>query len=347
MEERQKVIDLRSDTVTLPTEEMLEAMKNATLGDDVYEEDPTVNHLEALAARRLGKEAALFVASGTMGNLVALMTHTSRGDEVILEETSHIYNYEVAGMAALGGLLAKPLKGTYGILDPEEVRDAIRPPNIHHPRTGLISVESTHNRGGGTIYPLEVLEAIGTVAKEAGIPVHLDGARIFNASVATGVPAAEFARHADSVMFCLSKGLAAPVGSLLVGSSAFIQRARRIRKMVGGGMRQVGVLAAAGIVALEKMVDRLRVDHENARLLAEGLAESPGIEIDLKQVQTNIVIFAVRSPNPPAVRLVQALAREGIKAHPISEDSIRMVTHKDVDREDILRTLEVMRRRLA
>ncbi|MBI3990254.1 MAG: low-specificity L-threonine aldolase [candidate division NC10 bacterium] len=347
MADRRKVIDLRSDTVTLPTEAMREAMKSAELGDDVFEEDPTVNRLQELAARRLGKEAALFVTSGTMGNLVGLLTHTSRGDEIILEETSHIYNYEVAGMAALGGLLARPLKGTYGILDPEDVRRAIRSPNIHHPKTQLICLESTHNRGGGTFYPPETLKAIADVAREAGIPMHLDGARIFNAAVAAGVPAAEFAACADSVTFCLSKGLSAPVGSLLVGRASFIERARRFRKMVGGGMRQAGVLAAAGIVALETMVERLTVDHENARLLAEGLARLPGIEIDLKRVQTNIVIFDVRSPKTSAPRLVQELDGEGIKLHLIAQDSIRAVAHKDLDREDILLALQAIEKRLA
>lgn len=347
MAHRQRTIDLRSDTVTLPTGAMREAMRRAEVGDDVFGEDPTVNRLQELAARKLEKEAALFVASGTMGNLVALMAHTSRGDEMILEETSHIYNYEVAGMAALGGLLARPLKGTYGILDPEDVRSAIRSPNIHHPRSGLICLESTHNRGGGTFYPLETLRAIGDVAREAGLPVHLDGARIFNAAVASGVPAAQFAAHADSVAFCLSKGLSAPVGSLLVGSAHFIERARRFRKMVGGGMRQAGILAAAGIVALETMVERLKDDHENARLLAEGLAQLPGIEIDLKRVQTNIVIFDVHSPKISAPRLVQELDGEGIKLHLIAQDSIRAVTHRDIDREDILLALQAIGRRLA
>ncbi len=347
MAHRRKVIDLRSDTVTLPTEAMREAMRRAEVGDDVFGEDPTVNRLQELAARKLQKEAALFVASGTMGNLVGVLSHTSRGDEVILEETSHIYNYEVAGMAALGGLQARPLRGTYGILDPEDVRKAIRSPNIHHPRTGLICLESTHNRGGGTFYPLGTLKAIADVAREAGIPVHLDGARLFNAAVASGVPAAEFAAHADSVTFCLSKGLSAPVGSLLVGSADFIERARRFRKMLGGGMRQAGVLAAAGIVALETMVERLKLDHENARLLAEGLAELPGIEIDLKRVQTNIVIFDVHAPRISAPRLVQELEGEGIKLHLIAQDSIRAVTHKDIDREDILLTLQAIRKRLV
>lgn len=340
-------IDFRSDTVTVPTAEMRQAMATAEVGDDVYGEDPTVNRLEALAAARLGKEAGLFVTSGTMGNQVCLMTHTQRGDEVILEEGCHIYNYEVAGLAALSSLLARPLRGTYGILDPFQVKEAIRPPNVYHPRTALICVESTHNRGGGTYYPLDTLAEIGRMAKEAGLPLHLDGARVFNASVASGVPAAEFARHADSVSFCLSKGLGAPVGSVVVGGRAFIERARRIRKLLGGGMRQAGIIAAAGIVALEKMIDRLGDDHGNARVLAEGLAEIPAVEIDLKRVQTNIVIFNVRSPRGDAAWLAGETLGRGVRIHAISPTSVRMVIHKDVSREDCLTALRVIREALA
>lgn len=337
-----RVIDLRSDTLTQPTEEMREAMRNAVVGDDVWGEDPTVKRLEEMAAERLGKEAALFVASGTMGNQVALMTHCSRGDEVIMEEGCHIYNYEVAAASVISGLQARPLKGNYGILDPGDVKRAIRPPDIHHPRTGLICLENSHNRAGGTVYPLEVTREIGRIAREAGLPIHLDGARIFNAAIALVLEARELAQDADSVMFCLSKGLAAPVGSLLLGNRDFIYRARRNRKMLGGGMRQVGILAAAGIVALEKMVDRLSEDNANARALAEGIAHIPGIHLDLQAVQTNIVIFFVQSPKMSAPSLVKELASEGIKVHLISANSIRMVTHKDVDREDVERTIEAI-----
>lgn len=333
--------------MTLPTVKMRAAMASAEVGDDVWGEDPTVNRLEAMAAERLGKGAGLFVASGTMGNQVSLMAHTARGDEVILDEGSHIYNYEVAAMAVLSSLQARPLRGRYGILDPDEVRQAVRLPNIHHPRTALICLETSHNRGGGTCYPVETLREMAAVAREAGIPIHLDGARIFNAAAALGVPAAELARHADSVMFCLSKGLAAPVGSLVVGGAPFIERARRCRKMLGGGMRQAGILAAAGIVGLEEMVGRLREDHENARVLGEGLAEIAGIEIDLKRVQTNIVIFTVRSRTVTAAAFVQGLAHRGIRAHAIGPDAIRMVTHKDVDRAGILRTIRAARELLA
>lgn len=340
-------IDLRSDTVTLPTEAMRQAMATAEVGDDVYGEDPTVNRLEAVAAERFGKEAGLFVPTGTMGNQVSLLAHTGRGDEVILEEGSHIVNYEVAGMAVMGALMPRTLRGHHGILDPEQVRAALRPPNIHTPRTALIALESTHNRGGGTCYPLEVLAEMGRLGREHGVPIHLDGARIFNASVALSIPVRDFAAHAESVQFCFSKGLGAPVGSMVVGTRDFIQRARKYRKMLGGGMRQAGILAAACLVALETMVDRLADDHANARLLAEGLAEIPGVEIDLKRVQTNIVIFAVRSPRADAAAFARAMAARGVLVHQISPDSIRLVTHKDVGRDDILVALAAARDILA
>ena len=337
------MVDLRSDTVTKPTQEMRRAMAEAEVGDDVFGEDPTVNRLEALAAERLGKEAGLFVASGTMGNQVCLMAHTQRGDEIILDENSHIFNYEVAALAVLSAVQPRTLHGRDGILDPADVRQAIRPPNIHHPRSTLICVESTHNRGGGSIYPLDVLREIRRIATEHGLAVHLDGARVFNACVASGTPVREVAAQADSVTFCLSKGLAAPVGSVVTGTRTFIDRARRARKMLGGGMRQAGILAAAGIVALETMVDRLREDHENARLLAEGLAALPGVQIDPARVQTNIVIFDVRRKDLDAPGLIQKLADQGIKALPVSQDRIRMVTHKDVDRAGIQRTLGALK----
>ncbi len=341
--EPDQIVDLRSDTVTKPTPEMRRAMAEAEVGDDVFGEDPTVNRLEAAAAERLGKEAGLFVVSGTMGNQVSLMAQTQRGDEVILDESSHIFNYEVAALVVLSAVQPRTLKGRYGILDPEDIRRAIRPPNIHAPRNTLIAVESSHNRGGGTCYPPETLREIRRIATANGMAVHLDGARIFNASMATGTPVRELAAQADSVTFCLSKGLGAPVGSVVVGTRAFIDRARRARKMFGGGMRQAGILAAAGVVALETMVDRLREDHANARVLAEGLASLPGIVIDLARVQTNIVIFTVKRKDLDAPGLIVKLAEHGIKAFAITPDSIRMVTHKDVNRAGILRTLEVLR----
>ncbi len=347
MRRGEEFVDLRSDTVTVPTEQMRDAMRNAEVGDDVYGEDPTVRHLEALAAKRLGKDAALFVPSGTMGNQVALLTHVGRGEEVICEETSHIYSFELGGPAFLGGLLTRTLRGTCGILDPEEVQKAIRPESHHSPRTALVCLESPTNRGGGTVYPPALLQAIAEVAHDAGIGVHLDGARIFNAATALGIPAVQCARWADSVMFCLSKSLGAPIGSLVVGRYEFIDRARRFRKLLGGGMRQVGVVAAAGIVALETMVDRLGEDHENARVLAEGLARIEGIEIDLKRVQTNIVIFFVRDPKITASRLTRKLREAGVLVHQISVDSIRCLTHKDVSREGVLHALTLMRTIMA
>ena len=271
-----RMVDLRSDTVTTPTPEMRRAMAEAEVGDDVFMEDPTVLRLEALAAERLGKEAALFVTSGTQGNQVSLMAHTQRGDEIILDENCHIFNYEVAALAVLSAVQARTLRGRHGILDPADVRDAIRPPNIHYPRNSLICLETTHNRGGGAVYPLETLQEIRRIATEHGLAVHLDGARLFNACVAMGVPAKEVAAQADSVTFCLSKGLGAPVGSVVTGSREFIDKARRARKMLGGGMRQAGVIAAAGIVALETMVERLREDHENARSAGRGTGPTSG-----------------------------------------------------------------------
>ncbi|HTU02692.1 MAG TPA: low-specificity L-threonine aldolase [Candidatus Sulfotelmatobacter sp.] len=339
-----RIVDLRSDTVTQPTPAMRRAMAEAEVGDDVFGEDPTILRLEALAADRLGKEAAVFVASGTMGNQTCLLAHTERGDEIILDENSHIINYEVAALAVLSAVQPRTLRSDHGILDPDEVREAIRPPNIHHPRTRLICVETTHNRGGGSIYPLATLRAIRQIADDQGLRVHLDGARLFNACVASGDPVREVAAQADSVSFCLSKGLAAPVGSVVVGTRAFIDKARRARKMLGGGMRQAGILAAAGLVALERMVDRLKEDHENARLLAEGLAALPGVRVDLDWVQTNIVIFQLERRDLDAPALTRKLAERGVKALSIAPDRMRMVTHKDVDRAGILYALEALAR---
>ncbi len=336
------VVDFRSDTLTLPTPAMREAMARADVGDDVWEEDPTVKRLEEQAARRLGKEAALFVSSGTQGNLISVMALTRPGQEIIVDADSHVFNYEVAGAARLGGVQTLPLKTERGFLGPEQVRAHIRPSNVHLAVTGLVCVENTHNRHGGTCCTPAEIEAVAAVAHEAHIPVHLDGARIFNAAVALGRPAAEFARHVDSVTFCLSKGLGAPVGSLICGSPELIARARGIRKMLGGGMRQVGVLAAAGLVALDTMVDRLAEDHTNCRRLAEGLAKLPRIRLDLAIVQTNIVIFHVDRAGGAAELVSGCLARK-VKIHAIGPSSIRCVTHKDVDGDDIDRALEAFR----
>ena len=342
------IVDLRSDTLTLPTPEMREAMARAEVGDDVWEEDPTVKRLEAIAAERMGKEAGLFVASGTMGNLVSVVSHTRAGQEVVLDLDSHIFNYEVAGAAVIGSVQMRPVKTARGFLTPEQVREALRPANIHVPPTGLVCVENTHNRHGGTCCTPEEIGAVAAIAHGAGVPVHLDGARVFNAAVALRRPASDFAGHADSVTFCLSKGLGAPVGSVICGSRDLIARARRVRKMIGGGMRQAGVIAAAGIVALERMVDRLAEDHANARRLAVGVAKLPRLTVNLVDVQTNIVIFGVQRPERPggseaATReLVAQCAARKVTVHAIGPTSIRCVTHKDIDAEDIERALDAL-----
>ncbi|HEY4910026.1 MAG TPA: GntG family PLP-dependent aldolase, partial [Methylomirabilota bacterium] len=287
------IVDLRSDTLTLPTPAMREAMARAEVGDDVWEEDPTVRRLEELAARRTGKEAALFVSSGTQGNLVSVLAQTRPGQEIILDRDSHILNYEGASAAVFGGVQTLPLATERGFVTAAQVRDNVRPSNIHIPATGLVCMENTHNRHGGTCCTPEEIAGVAAAAHAHGVPVHLDGARIFNAAVALGRPVADFARPVDSITFCLSKGLAAPVGSVICGSREFIARSRRVRKMLGGGMRQVGVLAAAGLVALESMVERLSEDHDNAKRLAHGLAGVPRVRLDPGKVQTNIVIFHV------------------------------------------------------
>jgi len=333
------VVDLRSDTLTLPTPEMREAMARAELGDDVWEEDPTVRQLEALAAARLGKEAGLFVTSGTQGNLVSVLAQTRPGQEILLDIDSHILNYEVGGASVVGGVQMGPVKTERGFLSPDQVREALRPANIHVPPTGLVCLENTHNRHGGTCCAPEEIASVAAVAHEAGVPVHLDGARLFNAAVALKRDAQDFTRYVDSVTFCLSKGLAAPVGSVVCGRAEFIARARRIRKMLGGGMRQAGVIAAAGVVALQRMIDRLAEDHVNARRLAEGLAKLSGVSVDLKTVQTNIVIFRVRRP-ADAEELARGCLARKVKIHAIGPTAIRCVTHKDVDAEDITRALD-------
>jgi threonine aldolase len=342
------IVDLRSDTLTLPTPEMREAMARAEVGDDVWREDPTVQRLEAAAAARLGTEAGLLVASGTMGNLVSVVAHTQAGQEVVLDLDSHIYNYEVAGSTVVGNVQMHPVKTERGFLTPEQVQESLRPSNIHIPPTGLVCLENTHNRHGGTCCAPEEIAAVAAVAHGAGVPVHMDGARLFNAAVALGRDPREFVRPVDSVTFCLSKGLAAPVGSVVCGSAAFVERARRVRKMIGGGMRQAGVLAAAGLVSLERMVDRLAEDHVNAAVLAEAVAAMPGLVVDLASVQTNIVIIRVDRGDGPRSRaateeLVRGCAARKVKIHAMGPSAIRCVTHKDVDAEDIRRAVDAFR----
>jgi threonine aldolase len=340
-------VDLRSDTMTQPTPEMREAMASAEVGDDVWDEDPTVKRLEAMAAARMGKESALFVSSGTMGNLLSVLAQTHSGQEVVLDLDSHIFNSEVGGAAVIGGVQMLPLKTERGFLTPDQVKGAVRPANIHIAPTGLVCLENTHNRHGGTCCTPEEIAAVAAAAHAAGVPVHLDGARLFNAAVALKRDAREFVQAVDSVTFCVSKGLSAPVGSLVCGSAAFVDRARRLRKMIGGGMRQAGIIAAAGIVALERMVNRLADDHVNARTLAEAVAKLPGLRVDLATVQTNIVV--IRVDRGDAARsaaatqeLVTGCAARKVKIHGMGPAAIRCVTHKDVDAEDIRRAIDAM-----
>jgi len=327
-----KIIDLRSDTVTLPSPEMRQAMANAELGDDVFGEDPTVNRLQEMAAEMLGKEAALLVTSGTQGNLAAMLTHCRRGDEVILGELSHSVIFEVGGASALGGLIMKTVRNDpHGGLNLGDVRAAIRPPNDHFARTGLICVENTHNLCGGMVLNEEDLSAIRDLSDRRGLPVHMDGARVFNAAVALGVPVARLAAYADSVTFCLSKGLGCPIGSVLCGRKDFVAEARRYRKMLGGGMRQAGVIAAAGVYALEKMVDRLDEDHENAREAANGLAQVAGIAL-APPPQTNLVYFSVDGWKLP--EFARRLEQAGVLCFD-EGGRIRWVTHYGIDRADV------------
>ncbi|OPY91222.1 MAG: L-allo-threonine aldolase [Syntrophaceae bacterium PtaU1.Bin231] len=331
-----KIIDLRSDTVTLPTDEMREAIFRAELGDDVYGEDPTVRRLEGLAAGILGKEAALLVASGTMGNLVSVLTHCGRGDEAILGDRSHIFLNEVGGISALGGVVPHVVPnqpdGTMRIPD---VLAAIRAENIHYPRTRLLCLENTHNVCAGAALKPSYLDEVETVARSHRLFLHLDGARIFNAAVALKVDVQRLTRLADSVNVCLSKGLSAPVGSIVCGSQDFIGRARKIRKMLGGGMRQAGIIAAAGIVALTRMTDRIEEDHRNARRLAEGLADIPGLAIDADSVTTNILYIAADPAVISHEELLERLKQRGIRILPRDAGRFRMVTHSGIDRADI------------
>ncbi len=336
-------IDLRSDTVTKPTEAMREAMRRAEVGDDVYLEDPTVNHLQELAAGILGKEAALFVPSGTMGNQVCIKLHTQLGQEIIAEERSHIFNMEMAAMAAMSGVLVRPVAGDEGMLNWEAIEAAIRPNSYYVAQTGLLTLENTHNFAGGAVMPVERMEEICQQAHARGLPVHLDGARIFNAACALQRDVKELARPVDSVMFCLSKGLAAPIGSIIAGTRQFIDRALAVRRLFGGSMRQVGVIAAAGIVALEEMVKRLAEDHDNAQYLARGLAELSGVRIDPEKVQTNILVFDIAGTQLTTGDFSARLKAQGVLANGINDREMRMVTHKDVSRDDCEAALAIVK----
>ena len=342
-------IDLRSDTVTLPTLEMRQAMANAELGDDVYGEDPTVNRLEVLVAERLGKPAGMFVPSGTMGNLAAVLAHCGRGDEVILGDCSHTFLYEAGGMAALGGVHPHTVPNQAdGTLALEDITAAIRPDNPHFPTSRLICLENTHNRCGGVPLTVEYTRQVGELAESNSLKLHIDGARIFNAAVALGVSPVELVAPADSVMICFSKALCAPVGSALCGDEEFIRRARRVRKQLGGGMRQAGVLAAAGIVALESMVDRLADDHAHARSLADGLREIRGLSLEYGIPPTNMVyIQFTPQATINAPMLVEALAGKGIKVSSIGANRMRLVVHHWIDDQAVAYTIDSFRQALG
>ena len=333
-------IDFRSDTVAMPSPEMRHAMVEAPLGDDVFGDDPTTNHLLEVAAGRMGKAAATFVPSGTKGNLIGVAVNAQRGQELIADADSHVFYYETAGAAAVCGVQIRPVSTGAGVMSPEQVADAVRPrDDPHEPISAAVTFEDTHNRHGGIVWPLEALRAASDAAHREGLRVHLDGARIFNAAVALGVPAAEIAGCADTVTFCLSKGLACPIGSVFCGSEDDIEEAKRWRKRLGGGMRQVGVLAAAGLYALDHMVDRLAEDHANARTLAEGLTELPGVRCDLSRVQTNLVYFDLEKM--PAAVFNEECARRGVLGGPTGPRQVRLVTHYGIEAQDIQSALQV------
>ena len=336
------VVDLRSDTVTRPTPAMRRAMAEAVVGDDVYREDPTVNRLQERAAEIFEREAALFVPSGSMGNQTAIKVHTRPGQEVICEQRAHILNHEMGMMSAFSGCLPRAVWAEDGILSWQLIAPNLQGRSDHHSRTGLVSLENTSNLAGGFVYPLNVSNEICDRAHESGLPVHLDGARIFNAGVASGKPVVELTRKFDSVMFCLSKGLGAPVGSMLVGSKDFIEEARIVRKMLGGGMRQAGILAAAGLVALEETPAHLHVDHENARFLAQGMADIPGIRIDPAKVASNILFLEVSGTRLTSFEISKRLAAQNVLANGVTPESIRMVTHYDVNRAGCERAIRVL-----
>ena len=334
------MIDLRSDTVTMPTPQMREAIANAKVGDDVLGDDPTVKEIEALTAKTLGKEAALYMPSGTMTNQVAVRTHTQAGDEIILEAGAHVYYYEAGAPAALSGVVCMTIPGQRGIFTADQVEAVLRGPNPHYAPSRLVCIENTHNRGGGSVWPIERIAEVASVAGKHGLQMHLDGARLWNASVATGIREQEYAAYFDSVSVCFSKGLGAPVGSALAGSRSFIERARRFRKQFGGAMRQSGIIAAGALYALQNHRDRLSEDHDNARILAQGLAALAGIDLDPTTVETNIVRFSVNAMD--AETFAQRLGEKGVALFATDPNTIRAVTNLHVSREDIERALRIV-----
>jgi threonine aldolase len=336
-----KTIDLRSDTVTLPTEEMLQSIPKAALGDDVELEDPTVNELQEYAAAKFGAEAALLVPSGTQGNLIAMLVHCKRGDEIVLEADAHMYYYEIGGMSALAGCIPRLIKGERGVFTAGQVFQAVRHYDaLHFPPSRLLEIENTHNRAGGTCWTVRQVEEVSKAARELGMKVHMDGARIFNAAVALNVDVKEYMKHVDSLDFCLSKGLCAPVGSIMLGSREFIEKARVYRKMVGGGMRQAGVIAAPGLVAMKKMVPRLKEDHDNARRLAIGLDGVGGMMVDMKRVQTNIVLADVAGTGLNALEFVAEAKKQGILIFDFGPDCVRFVTHYGITAAEVDETID-------
>jgi len=337
-----KKIDLRSDTVTKPSPEMRKAIYDAEVGDDVFGDDPSVNHLQEMVAELFRKEASLYVPSGTMGNQVALKTISEPGWEILCERDCHIVNYETAGPAVHSSLLVNMIDTDRGVMTAEQIERCIRPDNIHSPITKIVAVENTHNRHGGTIYPLDEIHRIRTVADKYGLLMHLDGARIWNAHIATGISLADWAAPFDSVSVCLSKGLGAPIGSMILGTRDFIEKARRNRKLFGGGMRQVGLLAAAAIYAVENNITRLKEDHDNARLLAEGLSRVEGFTIDLSRVETNIVIVDISEIGKNSMEIVAVMAESGVLAVPFGPTRVRFVTHLDVTVDDCRQAVEII-----
>ena len=340
-------VDMRSDTLTLQTDEMKEAMAAAEVGDDVYGEDPTVHRLEELAAAKVGMEAALYVPSGTMGNTCALLAHANHGEEVIFEERAHMYVWECGAFANIAGLASRAIAGEHGIISAEQLREAIRGYNVHFAPTKLVCIENTHNNYAGSAWTPAEVQAIGDVCKENSLKLHMDGARLFNAAVAHGVEASAYTQHIDSVMFCVSKGLSGPVGSLLCGSRAFVDRAYEMRKRLGGAMRQAGIIAAAGIVAIETMVDRLAEDHANARRLAEGLGAIKGFAIELPPAATNILKVDVAQLGWSADKLLAAWKEHGILCNPRPPHGARLVTHRHISAKDVEYVLEVTREMVA
>lgn len=337
-----EIIDLRSDTVTRPTAGMRAAMASAEVGDDVFDEDPTVHRLQERVAELLGQEAALFVPSGTMSNQICVRLHTRPGDELLCDAGCHIYNYEAGGPAVLSGVTCRVIEGDYGILDVPQLEDKLRPINEHLVRTRLVCLENTHNKGGGKVYPLEKIQAIASWARKNGLALHLDGARLWNAIAATGIPAREWASYFDSVSVCFSKGLGAPVGSALVGPRDFVRQARHVRKLFGGGMRQAGVLAAAALYALEHHQDRLTEDHANAQVIARAIAETPGLRLDPPDVETNLIWFHVDRRLGTAAEVTRRLAERGVLVHPLGPQTLRACTHLDVSAAQAVRAAEII-----